>query len=273
MMIGQPNVDEQKSTIRFIIPKMLSFLTYRAWEAEVKGLNAFPQDHWPDNILLLYFSYHIMVGLGTIFIAIMVIAGFCYGEARFLRHVDALDSSASSAVSLHREHRGLDDRRTRSPAVAGLRVDAHRDGYSKTVSAGNGLFTLLGFLGMYTVLGILFLFLVAGKSTTGPRSAAQPVRASLTRGRYHGNSLVMIVAVMIAAYVVLDGFDLGAGIIYLFVAKDRDGVDVCVPSGRCGTETKFGCWLPAARFTSPIPQLYASAFSGFYLPLMMVCGC
>ena len=43
---------------------MLSFLTYQRWMAEVKGLDAFPEDQWPDNIPLLYYSYHIMVGWG-----------------------------------------------------------------------------------------------------------------------------------------------------------------------------------------------------------------
>jgi cytochrome d ubiquinol oxidase subunit I len=41
-------------------------------------------------------------------------------------------------------------------------------GYSKTVSAGNGLFTLIGFMGMYMVLGILFLFLVRREIERGP---------------------------------------------------------------------------------------------------------
>jgi cytochrome d ubiquinol oxidase subunit I len=44
------------------------------------------------------------------------------------------------------------------------------EGYSKNVSAGNGLFTLLGFLGMYMVLGILFLFLVRREIELGPTS-------------------------------------------------------------------------------------------------------
>jgi cytochrome d ubiquinol oxidase subunit I len=42
------------------------------------------------------------------------------------------------------------------------------EGYSKMVSAGNGLFTLLGFMGMYTVLGILFLFLIRREIENGP---------------------------------------------------------------------------------------------------------
>lgn len=44
------------------------------------------------------------------------------------------------------------------------------DGYSKMVSAGNGIFTLLGFMGMYTVLGILFLFLVRREVERGPEA-------------------------------------------------------------------------------------------------------
>jgi cytochrome bd ubiquinol oxidase subunit I len=43
------------------------------------------------------------------------------------------------------------------------------DGYSKTVSAGNGMFTLLGFMGMYTMLATLFLFLVRREIEQGPQ--------------------------------------------------------------------------------------------------------
>jgi cytochrome d ubiquinol oxidase subunit I len=49
------------------------------------------------------------------------------------------------------------------------------DGYSKMVSAGSGLFTLLGFMGMYTVLSFLFLFLIHREIDRGPEEAA-PVK-------------------------------------------------------------------------------------------------
>jgi cytochrome d ubiquinol oxidase subunit II len=80
-----------------------------------------------------------------------------------------------------------------------------------------------------------------------------------------------IVAVMIAAYVVLDGFDLGAGIVYLYVGRsveDRRRVIRSIGPVWDGNEV----WLLAAGGTLyfAFPQLYASAFSGFYLPLMMV---
>jgi cytochrome bd ubiquinol oxidase subunit II len=81
----------------------------------------------------------------------------------------------------------------------------------------------------------------------------------------------IIVAVMITAYVVLDGFDLGAGIIYLVAAKDdleRRTVLRAIGPVWDGNEV----WLLAAGGTLyfAFPQLYASSFSGFYLPLIMV---
>jgi cytochrome bd ubiquinol oxidase subunit II len=81
----------------------------------------------------------------------------------------------------------------------------------------------------------------------------------------------MIVAVMVAAYVVLDGFDLGAGAIFLGVAKtadERRQILRAIGPVWDGNEV----WLLAAGGTLyfAFPLLYASSFSGFYLPLMMV---
>jgi len=81
----------------------------------------------------------------------------------------------------------------------------------------------------------------------------------------------MIVAVMVAAYVVLDGFDLGAGVIYLGAARtsdERRRIMRAIGPVWDGNEV----WLLASGGTLyfAFPQLYASSFSGFYLPLMMV---
>jgi len=80
-----------------------------------------------------------------------------------------------------------------------------------------------------------------------------------------------IVAVMIAVYVVLDGFDLGAGICHFCVARnerERQTVFKTIGPVWDGNEV----WLLAAGGTLyfAFPALYASSFSGFYLPLMMV---
>jgi cytochrome d ubiquinol oxidase subunit II len=79
------------------------------------------------------------------------------------------------------------------------------------------------------------------------------------------------VAVMIAAYVILDGFDLGAGIIHLFVARteeERRRVLESIGPFWDGNEV----WLLAAGGTLffAFPALYSASFSGFYLPLTVV---
>ncbi|MBZ5721552.1 MAG: cytochrome ubiquinol oxidase subunit I [Acidobacteriia bacterium] len=171
VIIGQPNVDEKKIDNPILVPKMLSFLTYRRWNAHVQGLDAFPPEQWPQNIPLLYYSYHIMVGLGTIFIAVMVVAVLLLWrgklfDARWMLWLLLLSLPfpfiANTAGWLTAEL-------GRQPwLVYGLMRTA--DGYSKNVSAGNGLFTLLGFMGMYTVLGILFLFLIRFEIERGPEA-------------------------------------------------------------------------------------------------------
>lgn len=80
-----------------------------------------------------------------------------------------------------------------------------------------------------------------------------------------------LVAIMIAMYVVFDGFDLGAGALHLYVARtDSERVRVLRSIGPVWDGNEV--WLLAAGGTLyfAFPQLYASSFSGFYLPLMMV---
>ena len=80
-----------------------------------------------------------------------------------------------------------------------------------------------------------------------------------------------LVAFMLIAYVLLDGFDLGAGIVHLLVARTNDErrmVLRAIGPVWDGNEV----WLLAGGGTLffAFPLLYASSFSGFYLPLMMV---
>src|SRR5947209_11560757 len=80
-----------------------------------------------------------------------------------------------------------------------------------------------------------------------------------------------LVAIMITVYVVLDGFDLGAGAIHLLVEKtDEERRQVLASIGPVWDGNEV--WLIAAGGTLyfAFPALYASGFSGFYLPLMIV---
>ena len=118
-----------------------------------QGLNAVPKQDWPDNIPLLYYTYHIMVGLGTFFIAITAVACVLMWrkklyESRWMLWILLISFPfpyiANTAGWMTAEF-------GRQPwLVYGLLRTA--DGYSKMVSAGNAWFSFLGFLGMYTVL-------------------------------------------------------------------------------------------------------------------------
>ena len=80
-----------------------------------------------------------------------------------------------------------------------------------------------------------------------------------------------LVAIMITVYVVLDGFDLGAGVLHLLIAKtDQERRKVIRTIGPVWDGNEV--WLIAGGGTLyfAFPLLYASGFSGFYLPLMMV---
>jgi cytochrome d ubiquinol oxidase subunit I len=178
-ILGQPDVKNQRLDNPIVVPNALSFLTYRVWSAKVDGLDSFPRSDWPDNIELLYFSYHIMVGLGTVFIAILIIAAWklfrrtLYGSKIMLWTLMLalpFPFIANSAGWITAEV-------GRQPwLIYGLmRTSA---GVSPLVSAGSAWFTLIGFLGMYMVLGILFLYLVYREIDRGPAPGHEAVAAA-----------------------------------------------------------------------------------------------
>jgi cytochrome d ubiquinol oxidase subunit I len=181
-ILGQPDVPRRTLDNPLMIPRALSFLTYRQWAAEVKGLDDFPQSEWPDSIPLLYFSYHIMIGLGTLFIAIFVLAAWLLFRRRLF---DARPMLWILMLSLPfpfiaNTAGWITAEIGRQPwLIYGLMRT--RAGVSPQVSAGSVWFTLLGFMGMYAVLAMLFLFLVYREIEHGPEEElpnAVPARAA-----------------------------------------------------------------------------------------------
>jgi cytochrome d ubiquinol oxidase subunit I len=168
-IVGQLDLDEQRLDNPLTVPYALSFLTYQRWKAEVKGLDAFPRELWPDNIPLLYYSYHIMVGLGTIFIALMLVSAIRLRGGALYRTRPMLwilmlalpfPYIATTAGWITAEV-------GRQPWLI-YGVMRTPDGTSPRVSASSGLFSLIGFMGMYGLLAILFLFLVMREIEHGP---------------------------------------------------------------------------------------------------------
>lgn len=181
-ILGQPDVANQHLDNPLIIPRALSFLTYREWSAEVKGLDQFPPSTWPDQIELVYFSYHVMVGLGTLFIAIFVISGYLLWRGALYRNRPMLwiMMLALPFPFIANTAGWVTAEAGRQPwLIYGLLKTS--SGASPLVSAGNAWFTLIGFMGMYLLLGILYLFLVYREIERGPEAEVETSAPALAK--------------------------------------------------------------------------------------------
>ncbi len=171
VLIGQPSVARRRLDNPIAIPGVLSFLAYGNFSNDVKGLNEFPESEWPTQIELLYYSFHIMAGLGTLFIGLMLIANFARWRGKLYTSrplmwallLVAPFPFIANTVGWMTAELG------RQPwVVHGLMRTA--DASSPNVHGGSALFTLLGFMGLYFVIGCLYLFLIGREIAHGPRS-------------------------------------------------------------------------------------------------------
>jgi cytochrome bd ubiquinol oxidase subunit I len=171
-IIGMPDVPHRKLIDPIIVPDLLSFLAYGNFRANVDGLTSYPTELWPP-VALTYYAYHVMVGLGTIFIAIAFVAGFLLWRRRLfdtplmlwaLLLVMPFPYIASEAGWVVAEV-------GRQPwVVYGLMKT--QAAASPNVGSGETIFTLIGFIGMYFLLGVLFLLLTLRTIAIGPAGQA-----------------------------------------------------------------------------------------------------
>jgi len=178
-IIGQPDVTHRRLENPIVVPYVLSFLAYGSFGAEVKGLNDIPKEDWPDNIELLYYSYHIMAGLGTIFIALMGLAAFMLWKGKLYQSKIMLWALifAFPFPYIATTAGWMSAELGRQPwLVYGLMRTIH--GTSPNVPAGDVAFTALGFIGLYFVLGVLFLYMISRELAKGPGSGDHAISAT-----------------------------------------------------------------------------------------------
>ncbi len=171
-IIGQPDVAAGRLENPIVVPWILSFLAYGSFGSTVHGLNDFPKDQWPHNVELLYYSYHIMAGLGTLFILTMGIAALLLWRGRLsttrpmlwvLMLAFPFPYIATTAGWWTAEL-------GRQPwVIYGLMHTA--EAHSELVNPGDVVFTLLGFAGLYLLLGMLFVVQVLKEIDRGPSTA------------------------------------------------------------------------------------------------------
>ncbi len=178
VLVGQPDMENETIDNPIIIPRALSFLVYQNWNSEVKGLNAFPEKNWPDNIPLLYYSYHVMVGLGTIFIGIMVLAAFLLWRGKLYdsRWMLWILMLAIPFPFIANTAGWFTAELGRQPWLA-YGLFRTEEGVSPLVSSGSVLFTLIGFAGMYLIMGLLYILLMVREVAHGPEGEAEPLES------------------------------------------------------------------------------------------------
>ena len=168
-IIGQPDVAARKLENPVVVPAILSFLAYGSFGSTVHGLNDFPRDQWPHSIELLYYSYHIMVGLGTLFTLVMALATFLLVRGRLTASRPMLwvlmlafpFPYIATTAGWWTAELG------RQPwIIHGLMRTDQAD--SNLVNSGDVVFTLLGFAGLYLLLGAVFIVQVLKQIDRGP---------------------------------------------------------------------------------------------------------
>ncbi|MCW2997290.1 MAG: cytochrome bd ubiquinol oxidase, subunit [Solirubrobacterales bacterium] len=171
VIIGNPDTSRRRLESTIEMPRLLSFLTSRRWDTKVTGLNDIPTDRWPDSVPLVYYAYHIMVGLGTILLAIAALAAFLLWRGRLFASRSMLWAlMLAFPLTYVANIAGWTVAETgRQPWVIFdvLRTSKGASPAS-SVPAGTGIFTLLGFAGLYTLVGLLYVVLVLRLVARGP---------------------------------------------------------------------------------------------------------
>jgi cytochrome bd ubiquinol oxidase subunit I len=179
VFIGQPNMEKLEVDNPIVLPGGLSLLVYGPAGGDVKSLEEFPQKNWPDNIPLLYYSYHVMVGLGTIFIGITVLAAFMLwrGWLYTFRPMLWAIMLALPFPFIANTAGWFSAELGRQPWLA-YGLFRTEEGVSPLVSSGSVLFTLIGFMGLYLIMGLLYVLVVVREINHGPDHEEEALEAT-----------------------------------------------------------------------------------------------
>lgn len=167
-LFGIPSANPPEIKMHVAIPGLLSFLTYTDVNAEVKGLNDFPQSEWPP-LFLTFTSYHGMIALGMLFILIMGLSVFyLYRKTLYEKKFLLKLLIWSIPLPLLACQLGwIAAEVGRQPWIV-YKLMKTADAASVNVSAGEILFSIILFGIIYILLGAIFLFFLIRKIKSGP---------------------------------------------------------------------------------------------------------
>ena len=172
-IIGMPDTERKELMDAIVVPGVLSYLIYGDFRARVVGLNDIPADQHPP-VEIVYYAYHIMVGLGTIFIALLASAAFMLWRGRLFQARGLLWAlMLAMPFPYIANHAGWTVAEVGRQPWAIYGIQKSLDATSTNVTAGMTYFTLFGFMGLYALVGLLYLFLFIRIVNQGPEEEGE----------------------------------------------------------------------------------------------------
>ncbi len=295
VLIAWPDAASQRNRFALEIPKLGSFIASGNWTAREIGLDTFPVEDRPP-VLIPFFGFRIMVGMGLIMLGVSWLGNLLRWRGRlettrwFLW--GTFLSFPTGFVAILSGWYTAEVGRQPWVVYGLLRT---RDAVTPSLTTGDVLVSLAGYVLVYAVFGGFGTFYIYKLLREGPAAAAEAIpnatasrplafadtAASATgsqteRGgdRMEPSTLALFWAGVIAAaillYVILDGFDIGVGILFGTTrdeAKRRQMMTSIAPFWD-GNET----WLVVigASLFAAFPAVYAVFLGAFYLPVLLM---
>ena len=224
---------------------------------------------------LTFVSFHNMVVLGMYFILLMAVAAFSlyrgtlWDSPRLLKLM--LWSMPLPLIACQLGWIAAEVGRQPWIVYGLLRTS---QAASITVSAGEILFSIILFGLVYLALGALYVYLFARKVKHGP----EPVTGNTDIRICKGGGCIMdlqaiwflLVGVLIIGYAILDGFDLGVGVLHLFLKNEQERRLSLNAIGPVWDGNEVWLLTGGGALFAAFPVVYATVFSGFYLALMLL---
>lgn len=164
-----PDVKNERNSVEALgIPRLLSFLSYHDFNAEIKGLKEFPAQDRPP-VLLTFASFRIMITLGLLFILLTLIAYIIArrdgleGRPGFLR----LMLYAIPLPYIAAQFGWMAEEVGRQPWLV-YGVLRTSDGVSRSITAPQVLGSLIGFAALYGLLAVIDVYLLTKFARKGP---------------------------------------------------------------------------------------------------------
>lgn len=181
VILGNPNTEARRLDSSLAMPHFLSFLTSRNWNEQLKGLDQIPTSQWPDSVPLVYYAYHIMVGLGTILVLIAGLGVLLLWRGRLFTSKPMLWALmlAFPFTYIANIAGWVTAETGRQPwVVFGVMRTTLGASPAGSVPAGTAIFTLLGFCGLYLLVAVLYLVLILRIVGKGPDDTAPPTTST-----------------------------------------------------------------------------------------------